>query len=284
MIRRTLGCTFGSCLLVLSGVTALGAGGYMTMTGKSVCSLVQGCGEKTANSENKNVTTVAAKEGEKKSGCCSLAKTASAKSGGCNKAAEGEATVVQASAKSGGDCSKPCTGEGKVETVAAKSGECAKACSGEAKVVDASAKSSECAKACSSGKVASAKRGFYLMNGSVPVAMPAMFYNNKASFCTASLKEVGGCDKPCTGEAAVTTVVATETKSSGCCKGKTAAVSTVAAKEGAAAGCCKGTGTRADGTPCQKDGPHCDQGAKTAEGQKAPAEAPKSGEPVASRE
>lgn len=262
MIRRALGCTFGSCLLVLSGVTAVGAGGYMTMTGNSVCSLVQGCCEKTTNSaDNKNVTTVAAKEGEKKSGC-SLSKTAAAKSGGCNKAAEGEATVVQASAKSGG-CSKPSTGEGKVEAVAAKSG--------------------EGAKACSAAKVASAKRGFYLMNGSVPVAMPAMFYNNKAAFCTASLKEVSGCDKPRPSEAAVSTVAATEAKS-GCCKGKTAAVSTVAAKEGAAAGCCKDTGTRADGTPGQKDGPQCDQGQKTAEGEKAPAEAPKSGEPVASRE
>jgi hypothetical protein len=261
MIRRNLGCTFGSCLLVLSGVSALGAGGYMTMTGKSVCSLVQGCGEKADSAENKNVTTVAAKEGEKK-GCCSLSKTVAAKSG---------------------ECSKPCTGEGKAEAVAAKSGECAKACSGEAKVVDASAKSGECAKACSAAKVASAKRGFYLMNGSVPVAMPAMFYNNKAGFCTASLKEVGGCDKPCTGEATVSTAAATEAKS-GCCKGKTTAVSTVAAKEGAAAGCCKGTGTRADGTPCQKDGDHCDQGKKTAEGEKAPAEAQKTGEPVASRE
>lgn len=229
MIRRALGCTVGTCVMTLAGLTALGTGGYMTLSGKSLCSMVSACGEKSA--DNKNVTNVAAKEGETKS-CCALGKLAKAKSGGC---------------------------------------------SGEAQVVAAAAKSGECAKSCSEGKLA--KRGFHMMNGSVPVAMPAMFYNAKAEFCVASLKEVGGCNTPCSGEAKVEQAAAKE--ASGCCKGKTAAVSTVAAKEGATpAGCCKGTGTRADGTPCQKDGPHCDQG-KTAE--KAP-EAPKSGEPVASRE
>ncbi|MBL8746348.1 MAG: hypothetical protein JNK58_08340 [Phycisphaerae bacterium] len=224
MIRRALGCTFGSCVMVLAGATALGAGGYMTMTGKSLCSVVSACGEKSntaQNADNKNVTTASAKEGSAKS-CCPLGKT-----------------------------------------------------------VAAAAKSGECAKTCSSDKVASAKRGFYMMGGSVPVAMPAMFYNNKASFCTASLKEVGGCNTPCADKAKVETVAAKQA-ASGCCKGKTAAVETVAAKDGAApAGCCKGSGTRPDGTPCQKDGPHCDQGAK--EAQKAP-EAEKAGEPVASRQ
>lgn len=219
MIRRALGCTFGSCVMVLAGATALGAGGYMTMTGKTVCSMIHGCGEKTnsaQNADNKNVTTVAAKEGETKS-CCPLGKMVAAKSGSCSK--------------------------------------------GES--------------------VASAKRGFMMMGGAVPVAMPAMFYNNKADFCTASLKEVGGCNTPCSAEGKVETVAAKEA-TSGCCKGKTAAVETVAAKQGAPAGCCKGTGTRADGTPCQKDGPHCDQG-KTAEADKAP-EGEKKGEPVASRQ
>lgn len=220
MFRRALGTTCISCLFVIAGVTAVGAGGYMALTGKSLCSALHACNEKSADS--KNVTTVAAKEG-KADGCCPLAKAAA------------------------------------VKAAAAKSGECAKTCSGET--------------------VASAHRkGFYLMNGAVPVAMPAMFYDKSAKFCTASLVEVSGCDKPCTGEGKVEAVAAKT--ASGCCKGKTAAVSTVAAKD-APAGCCKGTGVRPDGTPCQKDGPHCDNAAEKA------AEAPKpanTGKPIASRE
>jgi hypothetical protein len=212
---------------VLAGSVALGAGGYMTLTGKTLCSALHGCGEKTAEctKDAKAVKTVAAKEGEGKA-CCALAKTAKA-SGGCSGA--------------------------------------------EAKTIAASAKEGECAKKCSGGKVASARRGFSLMNGAVPVAMPAMFYNKDASFCAASLKEASSCNTPCSGEGAVKAASATE--KSGCCKaGKAQAV---AAKD---AGCCKGTGVRADGQPCKNDGDHCKKDA----GKEAQAE--KAGEPVAARQ
>lgn len=216
MIRRALGTTCVSCLFALAGVTAVGAGGYMTLTGQSLCSMVHGCGEKTTTADNKTVTTVAAKEGEGKS-CCPLAKLAAAKASG--------------------------------------------GCSGE--------------------KVASSHRkGFYLMNGAVPIAMPAMFYDKNAKFCSASLasmKEVGGCSTPCSAEGKVEVVAATS--ASGCCKGKTAATTTVAAKE-APTGCCKGTGVRADGTACQKDGEHCKSAEKSAEAPKTD----DTGKPIASRQ
>lgn len=155
MNRRALGSVLFSGLIALAGVTALGAGGYMTITGKSICSVIHaGGGGSGCGGSGTAVTPASAKEGGEKKDCCPL---------------------------------------GKAKAVAAKSG----ACSGEGKVAEAS---SDCSKKCSGGKVASSRRGFYMMGGGAPVAMPAMFYDNKAGFCTTNLKDASSCDQPCPGE------------------------------------------------------------------------------------
>lgn len=264
---RRLGATCISCVVAIAGFVAVGGAGYMTMTGKSICSIAGACGEKDKSAEaTKAVNTVANKEGGEKKSCCPLSKaqTVANKEGGCSGASE--AKVTQVAAKDASECAKACAGEAKVTQAAAKdASECAKACAGEAKTVKVAAKEgSACAKACSSTAKATRFGTSVVMAGQTPVVMPAMFFNPAAKVEKISLKETGGCT-----EAAKAACAA---KPEACCS--KAKVENAAAKEDA--GCCKGTGKRADGQPCKNEGEHCKEGDKAAD--------KKAGEPVASRQ
>ncbi|MDX2114170.1 MAG: hypothetical protein SFZ24_00935 [Planctomycetota bacterium] len=252
------------------------------MTGKTLCSMVAGCGEKAKTADTAEAKAIQAsnKEAGEKKSCCALKATAAKnKEGGCAAEANVVAASNNESAKSGcsAEVAKACGAEGAVKTASDKSGcsaEVAKACGAEGAVQTASAKSSGC---CASGAKAKAvaakseggcsKKGGQVVVGSgFPVVMPAMFYKADAGFCAASMKEAG-C-----GEGKAEAKVEKVSSASGCCKSG-AKVQNVAAKD---PNCCKGSGVRADGKPCQNDGDHC-KGEKVAEPVKA-------GEPVASRQ
>jgi hypothetical protein len=269
---RRLGATCISCVVAIAGFVAVGGAGYMTMTGKSLCSMVAACGDKSAEA-TKTVTTVANKEGGEKKSCCPLSKAqnVAAKEGGCSgeaakvtnvaakeagecaKSCSGEAKVSTVAAKEG-SCNKPCTGEAKVSTVAAKEGSCNKPCTGEAKVSTVAAKEGSCNKPCTGEAKATRFGTSVVMAGQTPVVMPAMFYNPAAKLEKVSLKENGGCSDEA--KAACAANPAT------CCSAK-GKVENASAKSDA--GCCKGTGKRADGEPCKNDGDHCKDGAKAAD-------------------
>lgn len=120
--------------------------------------------------------------------------------------------------------------------------------------------------ACSGeAKVAKAKAGDVIaVAGSVPVVIPAMYYNPAVQVTEKDLAS-GGCS---------------EAKSS-CCKSKAEGQVVQAKATAGDSGCCKGSGKRADGEACKKDGDHCTKGAGE-QAEKKP-EADKKGEPVASR-
>lgn len=150
-MHRTLGATCVTCLLAITGFSALGAAGFMTMSGKSVCGLVQGCDKaKETTATEKTVKTVANKEGEA-SGCCAMkalaAKAAAAKSGCCKSASRGIVTIAAshpivmpamfykadanfctAGFKEAGGCDSPCTGAAGAKVVNAAAADKASGC------------------------------------------------------------------------------------------------------------------------------------------------------------
>lgn len=177
MKRHALGATCVSCFVAVAGLTALGLGGYMTLTGKSLCSLASTGGEKAKSSEctdAKAVKTVAAKEGEKKA-CCPLAKLAKVNAKGSCGGAEAvafkpgyvvlgashpvvmpaafhkaDAKFCPASLKEvgcGGAAKSACTAEAKAGCASAKSVAAKSGCSAhEGKAVAAKAEDPGCCK------------------------------------------------------------------------------------------------------------------------------------------
>jgi hypothetical protein len=162
-MRRSLGTTCITCVLAIAGFAAVSVGGYMAVTGNSLCSLIA-CGDSKAKAGDARAVQVANKEkSEKKSGACCALKAAAAKSG--EKSCD-EAKVVAASNTEKAACSAAkaeCAEKiAKGECTDAKA-ECAEKiakgeCTDAAKVVAASntEKKSGCCKSKAEGKAVAA--------------------------------------------------------------------------------------------------------------------------------
>lgn len=247
-MTNRFGCSTISALVTVAALSAVGAGGYASFTGKSLCSMIHGCPSesKTAVAEApaKVVPVSAAEDGK---ACCAMSKLAKAKriakmSGDDAKAMWSKTTTVR-------QRSMNAVVLGATYPVAVP-----------AAFYDNTAAMDD-SKLVGAGSCSGAKKSCKSECTSTATMINAAATSEKASGCcsakkaaminAAATEKASGCCKAGKAEAAVINAAATE-KASGCCKsGKTeAALINAAATEKADSGCCKGSGQRADGKAC----------------------------------